>query len=186
MICEFLDIRFAAGEKLILFVIMSEMHHVGGVDPSNLHLKKELTQIRKASRVLRDLGTTSSWRSPLSSSRSLAANGSTANHYYHHRRIESNGDQVLEESSAQIPSKAENNSNGKDKRVFLYNWRSTQKSESERSVNGGSSLVLEESVDDSLSDARNNGDAAAVDRYASVAAAVGESRRKRWMASRRR
>ncbi|KAM7474466.1 hypothetical protein LguiB_021709 [Lonicera macranthoides] len=166
---------------------MSEMHHGGGVDPSNLHLKKELTQIRKASRVLRDPGTTSSWRSPLSSSRSLAANGSASNHYYHHRRNESGGDQVLEESSAKITSKVENNSNGKEnakeKRVFLYNWRSTQKSESERSVgtlqqkggvggggsvNGGSSSVLEESVDDSLSDARNNGDATAADRYASM------------------
>ncbi|KAJ1400397.1 protein STICHEL [Sesbania bispinosa] len=42
-------------------------------DPSKLHLKKELTQIRKAARVLRDPGTTSSWKSPLSSSRSVAA-----------------------------------------------------------------------------------------------------------------
>jgi len=32
-------------------------------DPSRLHLKKELTQIRKAARVLRDPGTTSSWKS---------------------------------------------------------------------------------------------------------------------------
>lgn len=42
-------------------------------DPSRLHLKKELTQIRKAARVLRDPGTTSSWKSPINSSRSVAA-----------------------------------------------------------------------------------------------------------------
>ena len=41
-------------------------------DRSKLHLKKELTQIRKAARVLRDPGTISSWRTPLASSRSAA------------------------------------------------------------------------------------------------------------------
>ncbi|KAM0046720.1 putative DNA-directed DNA polymerase [Helianthus debilis subsp. tardiflorus] len=83
------------------------------VDPSNLHLKKELTQIKKAARVLRDPGTTSSWR-----------------------RKE------------------------KEKKVFLYNWR-TQRSESERSVSVRHQQRRsdgEESVDDSLSDARNDGD----------------------------
>nr|VDD25825.1 unnamed protein product [Brassica oleracea] len=42
-------------------------------DLSKLHLKRELTQIKKASRVLRDPGTSSSWKSPLNSSRSVAA-----------------------------------------------------------------------------------------------------------------
>nr|GMD40751.1 protein STICHEL [Ipomoea batatas] len=49
----------------------------GGVgnsfDPSNLHLKRELTQIKKAAKALRDPGTTSSWRSPLGSARSTLA-----------------------------------------------------------------------------------------------------------------
>lgn len=48
-------------------------------DPSKLHLKKkDLTQIRKAARVLRDPGTTSSWKSPLSSSRSLTVPSASA------------------------------------------------------------------------------------------------------------
>ncbi|EPS73092.1 hypothetical protein M569_01659, partial [Genlisea aurea] len=38
-------------------------------DPSALHLKKELTQIRKAARVLRDPGTSSSWRQTPNSGR---------------------------------------------------------------------------------------------------------------------
>ncbi|MBA0628186.1 hypothetical protein Godav_022952 [Gossypium davidsonii] len=103
-------------------------------DPSRLHLKKELTQIRKAARVLRDPGTTSSWKSPINSSRSVAA--------------------------------------AKDKRVFLYNWRS-QKSSSVNVDDDGeddddfddgddgdqSSSWIQGSVDEnSLSDARKCGD----------------------------
>ncbi|XP_024028921.1 protein STICHEL isoform X2 [Morus notabilis] len=120
---------------------------------SDLHLKKELTQIRKAARALRDPGTTSSWRSPLaSSSRSVA-----------------------------LPSKSENDfglrsfpattaAGDKNKRVFLYNWKNhksaskngdvsvaedddeeeeEEEEEEETSSFGGGSL------DDSLSDARN-------------------------------
>ncbi|KAL8208857.1 hypothetical protein R6Q57_008269 [Mikania cordata] len=153
----------------------------GLVDPSNLHLKKELTQIRKAARALRDPGTTSSWQSPLPSSRSATAVATAAgdasssittapiNHYNHHCR--NNSGYSIEESG-------ENNVNGnknvscsgsneanrrKEKKVFLYNWR-TQRSESEGSRHQQRSNVDdgigdgEESVDDSLSDARNDGD----------------------------
>ncbi|MFS7968140.1 hypothetical protein Hanom_Chr09g00793981 [Helianthus anomalus] len=90
------------------------------VDPSNLHLKKELTQIKKAARVLRDPGTTSSRRSPLASSRSTG-------HYNHHYRNTS-GYSVEEVIGSNV-----NGSNGNVNSVFLYNWR-TQRSESERSV----------------------------------------------------
>lgn len=56
-------------------------------DPSKLHLKRELTQIRKAARVLRDPGTTSSWKSPLSSSRSNNNNHNSSSsnlHFLYH------------------------------------------------------------------------------------------------------
>lgn len=149
----------------------------GGIDPSNLHLKKELTQIRKAARVLRDPGTSSSWRSPINSSRSL-----TKHHYvHHHKNGQTNNGNNIASSSSQLQnnppnsytgngaSDKGNNVNGKDRerRVFLYNWRS-QKSENGRSkqigeddvVNSkdeeGSFSTQDESADvDSLSDARN-------------------------------
>lgn len=152
----------------------------GGFDPSNLHLKKELTQIRKASKTLKDPGTTSNWRSPMSSGRSLSvlANKNTIslsagnNHYNHHYRNSSNGnvnngdDKNFEEVGNSNVSK------GKEKGVFLYNWKA-QKSERESSVElkdlkvryragddesedgDGLSSVLGESVDNSVSDARN-------------------------------
>lgn len=182
---------------------------VGGFDPSNLHLKKELTQIRKAARALRDPGTTSSWRSPLSSARSAAAK-----HYYHHHKNDlskhqtnykeySNGEyqpqlplSIVGNDSTNTTSHNNNNinnnnhdGNGKEKakKVYLYNWRS-HKSESERSrlcaedeaENGhddiersSSSQEVEESVEDSLSDARHCGndsksDTYISDRYASM------------------
>lgn len=119
---------------------------------SELHLKKELTQIRKAARVLRDPGTTSSWKSPLSSSRSVAAwNKDTATTRF------------------TINSQLGNNTNDKekDKRVFLYNWKN-YKSSSEKyneeeeeedddyGDGAGSSSLLGDR--DSLSDARNGCD----------------------------
>ncbi|KAH0847139.1 LOW QUALITY PROTEIN: hypothetical protein HID58_090494, partial [Brassica napus] len=48
-------------------------------DLSKFHLKKELTE-KKASRVIHDLGTSSSWRSPLTSSRSIARCAETVSH----------------------------------------------------------------------------------------------------------
>ncbi|KAK6121278.1 hypothetical protein DH2020_044981 [Rehmannia glutinosa] len=156
----------------------------GNIDPSNLHLKKELTQIRKAARVLRDPGTSSSWRSPLNSARSL-----TKHHYVHHHKIDGNEIVSSSEHFSQFPLNVQSNANNcsgsnvasdkgnvnvnvkeKEKRVFLYNWRS-QKSESEISKqicddddddddveNNSKDEGSFSSVDvDSLSDARNNG-----------------------------
>lgn len=173
----------------------------GLVDPSNLHLKKELTQIRKAARALRDPGTTSSWRSPLSSSRSTTAvaiaaaatsssiTNAPSNHYNHHYRtntshsIEETAENNVNDISNSINNNVSGSSNNnnknrrKEKKVFLYNWK-TQRSESERSASvtgqtddnirrprhqqrGNADDVIgdgDESVDDSLSDARNDGD----------------------------
>ena len=127
-------------------------------DLSKLHLKKELTQIRKAGRVLRDPGTTSSWKSPLDSSRSVALLETPASR---------NGG-----SSSQFPIRGESSTNrrGKEKKVFLYNWK-TQKSSSEKSglaKNGKEEEEEEEDAsswtqasvndDDDVSDARNGGD----------------------------
>lgn len=159
-------------------------------DPSRLHLKKELTQIRKAARVLRDPGTTSSWKSPINSSRSVAAavaagTGSTStctasrNHLGSESLSGSNGNARLDLSL--LPFRVESNGHGritnsngneKDKRVFLYNWRS-QKSSSVNVDDDGeddddfddgddgdqSSSWIQGSVDEnSLSDARKCGD----------------------------
>ncbi|KAA8545387.1 hypothetical protein F0562_020171 [Nyssa sinensis] len=168
---------------------MSEMRGGGGgFDRSNLHLKKELTQIRKAARVLRDPGTSSSWRSPLSSARSAALNAasSSTNHYYHQYKI-SNGEAIgggdnakkvfenkIFEHHSEYPLRVESNgNNGREKKVFLYNWRtksSSEKSNQRRQGDDddgidGSSSVPEESVDDSLSDARNGGGDSKSDSY---------------------
>ncbi|KAF5809985.1 putative DNA-directed DNA polymerase [Helianthus annuus] len=128
------------------------------VDPSNLHLKKELTQIKKAARVLRDPGTTSSWRSPLASSRSTSHYRNTSG-YSVEEVIGSN----VNGSNGHVNSanRRKEKEKEKEKKVFLYNWR-TQRSESERSVSVRHQQRRrsdgEESVDDSLSDARNDGD----------------------------
>ncbi|KZV14696.1 protein STICHEL-like [Dorcoceras hygrometricum] len=125
----------------------------GGIDPSNLHLKKELTQIRKAARNLRDPGTSSSWRSPLNSTTSL-----TKHHYVHHQKnglhdlndgkaISSLSEQCLQQSLNVESNGNSNNVNvandkgnvnvkEKEKMVFLYNWKN-QKSEREVSLQIG-------------------------------------------------
>lgn len=138
-----------------------------GVNRSNLHLKKELTAIRKAARVLRDPGTTSSWRSPLPSSnganRASAVpatlglpSSSTWNHYGSHSHTQSHSRSHLVENI------------GREKKVFLYNWRSNSNQRSFSDKSGAKSdecqnrggLDGSSSPDGSLSDARNgNGDA---------------------------
>ncbi|CAK9177830.1 unnamed protein product [Ilex paraguariensis] len=180
---------------------MSELRGRGGigggvgVGPSNLHLKKELTQIRKAARVLRDPGTTSSWRSPLGSARSAIANtaasSSATNYYHHHHKNNDNSRNNpfdnLSEQLYQLPLRVESfRANVSEKKVFLHNWR-TRKSESERSAatlqsedkqrrenrhgqgddenDDGSSSVPEESIEDSLSDAQNGGNDSKSDTY---------------------
>ncbi|KAI4298893.1 hypothetical protein L6164_032406 [Bauhinia variegata] len=144
-------------------------------DPSKLHLKKELNQIRKAARVLRDPGTTSSWKSPLNSSRSVAAASASAwrsNLENDSKRFNGNSQH---DSQFSLQNGNNNNNNGKEKRVFLYNWKN-YKSSSEKSGraknnedyeeeddeedaggNDGSSSLLG-SFEDSLSDARNGCD----------------------------
>lgn len=134
----------------------------GGIDrspPSNLHWKKELTQIRKAARVLRDPGTTSSsWRSPpLGSARSPTVNnghvgGNAVDHILQVRTCSSSF------NNGNVSDKGNPKSGEKERRkVYLCNWRS-QKSESERSrqigeddvENGkdeGSSSTREESLE---------------------------------------
>ena len=94
---------------------------MSGSRVSDLHLKRELTQIRKAGRVLRDPGTTSSWRSPLNSSRSLAA------------AVVDPPPSRISSQSGKLPIRGESSSNrGKEKKVFLYNWK-TQRSSSDKS-----------------------------------------------------
>lgn len=120
---------------------------------SELHLKKELTQIRKAARVLRDPGTTSSWKSPLSSSRSVAA----WNRDSGSRRFSTN---------SQLANNDKEKEKEREKKVFLYNWKN-YKSSSEKyneeeddddGDDGGSSSLLGDRDRDSLSDARNGCD----------------------------
>ncbi|KAF9685124.1 hypothetical protein SADUNF_Sadunf03G0021800 [Salix dunnii] len=143
---------------------MSEMRFS---DPSRLHLKKELTQIRKAARVLRDPGTTSSCKSPLNTARSAAA-ASAWKHFENWNAIQNGGTTASHSNntSTRLDSHCRSgfNNNGSDKRVFLYNWKS-QKYSSEKSALPGNdadddyeSCSMQESLDDSLSDARNVGD----------------------------
>lgn len=171
-----------------------EVRDSGGIDPrpSNLHLKKELTQIRKAARVLRDPGTSSSWRSPpLNSARSL-----TKLHYKNGNAVASSSQHILQppllvgSSNSYISfngnkvasDRGISNAKEKDRRkVYLYNWRN-QKSESERSrqigeddvENGkdeGSSSTREGSLEtDSLNVGGNDSksDGYLTDRYGSL------------------
>ncbi|KAF7801263.1 protein STICHEL [Senna tora] len=129
---------------------------------SDLHLKKELTQIRKAARVLRDPGTTSSWKSPLSSSRSVAPASASASAW---KNNNGNSQQPLH-SQFSLPNGF--NNNGKDKMVFLCNWKNYKsssekhngddKEEEEEAFDEDGSSSLLGSFEDSLSDARNGCD----------------------------
>ncbi|GAA0139002.1 DNA-directed DNA polymerase [Lithospermum erythrorhizon] len=147
-----------------------------GFDPSNLHLRKELTQIKKAAKLLRDPGTTSSWRSPLSSARSaMQVSNSSKQLFYHnhnnHFHQYKNNNMVHRKHVSGYSNENNHdfvNNDGKvrekEKKVYLYNWK-MQRSESEKSrqvdgvvnenVGGSSSTTPEESVEDSLSDVRN-------------------------------
>jgi DNA polymerase III, delta subunit len=81
----------------------------GCVGPSELHLKKELTVLRKA-RFLRDPETCSSYRSPLSSKSFVASSSIIPNDHVKTNPTMKNSANVL--------------SKGKNKRkVYLYNWR---------------------------------------------------------------
>ncbi|KAL6847053.1 hypothetical protein ACP4OV_022906 [Aristida adscensionis] len=95
----------------------------GGVGPSELHLKKELTALRKA-RFLRDPETCSSWRSPLSSKSFL-----TTSDVIHHNGIGGSLPQKHTEPAA-LPPKSEK----KRKNVYLYNWRHHSNKSSESGI----------------------------------------------------
>ncbi|XP_057978100.1 protein STICHEL [Malania oleifera] len=166
----------------------------GGLDPSKLHLKKELNQIRKAARVLRDPGTTSTWRSPLtSSSRSVVAAAAAAvpsssssawkQGETESARRHSNG--KTQQPSLRIDGIS--NVTNKEKRVFLHNWRNGYKSSSDRSAMAASDIDVPGrnddaddgssapgSLEDSLIDALNGGgdsksDTCVGDRHQSLA-----------------
>ncbi|KAL8109471.1 protein STICHEL-like [Apium graveolens] len=176
---------------------MLEMHGGNGKIASNQQMRKELTQIRKAARVLRDPGTTSTWQLPLSSGRSLAVVANEAlpliryNHCYDNYRSNSNGignEFVYDGNKVSLGDENDGRGSGKgkDRRVFLCNWRS-KKSGSEKSlqslgqivtyekgdVDDGGDMSLEGSVDNSVSDSRNGGgdlktDTFFADRYAAL------------------
>ncbi|XP_024310617.1 protein STICHEL-like 1 isoform X1 [Brachypodium distachyon] len=92
----------------------------GCAGPSELHLKKELTALRKA-RFLRDPETCSSWRGPMSS-RSCMTTSSIINH----NEIVGNLTQKNMEPAV-VPPKSEK----KRKNVYLYNWRQHSNKSSE-------------------------------------------------------
>ncbi|GLT44522.1 hypothetical protein SLA2020_184110 [Shorea laevis] len=116
-------------------------------DPTSLHLKKELTQIRKAARLLRDPGTTSSWKS---TSRSVLPPASTSTLFTNHFNAAHHPPPHLE-----LP-------NAKHSAVFLHNWKhQNHKSnhqfddDADADADAASSSWVQ---DDSLSDARNGAD----------------------------
>ncbi|KAG5525693.1 hypothetical protein RHGRI_032105 [Rhododendron griersonianum] len=168
---------------------MSEMHNRasvggGGFDPSNLHLKKELTQIRKAARSLKDPGTTSTWRSPLNSARSAApTTANAASSSNNNPKFSTTNGEGLANQLPLRPETSNGSSGARERKVFLYNWRSNQqrsKSGRSRGQDGESSDEDDaegsaEEEEESFSDARNGGgggdsrsDAHVGDRYASL------------------
>lgn len=95
----------------------------GCVGPSELHLRKELTALRKA-RFLQDPETCSTWRSPLSSRSPVA----TSNIIHGSEVGGSLASKHTESSSAQ--PKSEKTS----KKVYLYNWRQYSNKSSESGI----------------------------------------------------
>ncbi|KAL5225127.1 hypothetical protein ABZP36_011766 [Zizania latifolia] len=94
----------------------------GCVGPSELHLRKELTALRKA-RFLRDPETCSTWRPPLSS-RSLVE----ASSIIHSSGV---GDSIAQKhTESPAPSKSEK----KQRKVYLYNWRQYSNKSSENDI----------------------------------------------------
>ncbi|WOL02395.1 protein STICHEL-like [Canna indica] len=112
------------------------------VGPSELHLKKELTALRKA-RFLRDPETCSSWRSPVSSKSFIATSSlNSGNGMIGNLVGKSNNGVSLERGEE------------KSKKVYLYNW----KHRSTKSIDNGVRLIEEdkkltimESSEDNLS-----------------------------------
>ncbi|KAJ4795682.1 DNA polymerase III subunit gamma/tau [Rhynchospora pubera] len=114
----------------------------GYVGPSELHLKKELTVLRK-SRFLRDPETCSSYRSPLSS-KSLAASSAAIPNGH----MKTN---PTPKSSINVLPKSKN----KHKKVYLYNWRHQSVKSSESGFKTGEEedeSLAEESLSESKSE----------------------------------
>ncbi|GFP80438.1 protein stichel-like 1 [Phtheirospermum japonicum] len=116
---------------------VDDHRHAAAADPSNLHLKKELTQIRKAARgVLKDPGTSSSSsrRPPLCSSTSLTKS--------HLKNDQINGNNnALSSSSDRYSNNGNIITKENEKIVFLHNWRDKKPDIGEDDVeNDGSSF----------------------------------------------
>uniref|UniRef100_A0A0D9XXT3 Uncharacterized protein n=1 Tax=Leersia perrieri TaxID=77586 RepID=A0A0D9XXT3_9ORYZ len=103
----------------------------GCVGPSELHLKKELTALRKA-RFLRDPETCSTWRSTLDV-KPLAA----ASSIEHSNGIEDSIAPKHTESPAPLKSEK------KQKKVYLYNWRQYSNKSSESGIKLDEDINLE-------------------------------------------
>uniref|UniRef100_A0ACD5W833 Uncharacterized protein n=1 Tax=Avena sativa TaxID=4498 RepID=A0ACD5W833_AVESA len=95
----------------------------GCAGPSELHLRKEFTTLRKA-RVLQDPETFSTWRSPLST-RSLVASCSI---------IHRSGVQDSLVPKHTDPPSAQPKSEKKGKKVYLHNWRQYSNKSSESGI----------------------------------------------------
>ncbi|XP_044461989.1 protein STICHEL-like [Mangifera indica] len=122
-----------------------------------LQLKRELTQIKKASRVLRDPGTTSSWKSPLSSSRSIAAAAVAAASGSGSSGLKNNKQLVDENTNVNV------NGRGKEKKVFLYNWKNHNSSSETSAIARNDEAYRVDEDGDSLSDAKNGSGAGGID-----------------------
>lgn len=140
----------------------------GGIDrsPNNLHWKKELTQIRKAARVLRDPGTSSSWcLSPPPPLPATSHPGYQMKNGVVEGNVGSSSEHTLQVGTNSSSYNGNRNAVDRERsRVYLYNWRN-QKSESGRSrqivdddddveseKDEGSSSTQEESFEVSKSD----------------------------------
>uniref|UniRef100_A0ACD6A4I0 Uncharacterized protein n=1 Tax=Avena sativa TaxID=4498 RepID=A0ACD6A4I0_AVESA len=111
----------------------------GCAGPSELHLRKEFTALRKA-RVLQDPETCSTWRSPLSS-RSLVASCSIIHRIGvqdslvpKHTDIHRSGVQDSLVPKHTEPPSAQPKSENKGKKVYLHNWRQYSNKSSESGI----------------------------------------------------
>lgn len=121
--------------------------------PSGLHLKKELTQIRKAARLLRDPGTTSTLKTSRSAMRTPSSSAAQNQNplLFSHSSPNRNPRNVIAKANA------------KHNKVLLHNWKyqksnQEEEEEDEEEDADSSSWIPPALDDDSLSDARNGGD----------------------------
>ncbi|KAL5982801.1 hypothetical protein ACLOJK_016878 [Asimina triloba] len=122
------------------------------IDPSSLHLKKELTVLRK-SRCFRDPETSSSWRSPVSS-RSVV--GSFNWNCGDGAKGDSNGfnASVSLEPTCAPPLRSEND----EQKVFLHNWRHQSAMPNDIAVALDGEKNMQRFIQGSLEDSLGDGD----------------------------